>query len=590
MAARRRHAEEPCSQLCGVDLLKNLRQRSLQVNLVEANQVLGQLDWREALEALQSMRRLAWRPTVRSFGAAVARVGAALGAGASTGAWRRGLTLLGEMQVLQVESNTICTNASMKALGRARWAQAAETLREMPWKWLQPSDVTFSSLVSSVSWRRAVRLSRANTISYNASISACEKDGAWEAATTLLAKMEASLVRVDRVSFNALQSALGSVAQWRAAIDLGSGGLRQDAITLGTLLAGCKEGHQWPLAAQLLFTADWSLPRRCYNACLSVYEHCCFWKDALVLYRHLCLAVGADEVSLNALSSAFASAGLWARAWALLRTMPEIRHVPDEISYNTAMDACKTGGRWLVAFFQLASCSNSHAPGVISYNSALHNLHSATAWNLCWALLQEMCCSRVAPSVVTLNTGLALHERQPHAWPKAVWMLFSMSRYSCRQDSISYAVSTPWCRSRQLLEHAQSKTLTPSPAALGAMVSSMPLVLWRQSLYFYHHVRGAATMLSRLRACDAVAAAHAANGAAAPLRALPEMLEGVAGAMQELRKKRLDLWSAGDLGMELELELFQTNLGQTPTKGSKGQASQRKSFGMQGIDQTGMPP
>lgn len=45
-------------------------------------------------------------------------------------------------------------------------------------------------------------------------------------------------------------------------------------------------------------------------------------------------------------------------------------------------------------------------------------------------------------------------------------------------------------------------------------------------------------MLSRLRACDAVAAAHAANGAAAPLRALPEMLEGVAGAMQELRKKR----------------------------------------------------
>eukprot|EP00913_Durusdinium_trenchii_P029145 g27323.t1 len=156
-----------------------------------------------------------------------------------------------------------------------------------------------------------------------------------------------------------------------------------------------------------------------YNACLSVYEHCCFWKDALVLYRHLCLAVGADEVSLNALSSAFASAGLWARAWALLRTMPEIRHVPDEISYNTAMDACKTGGRWLVAFFQLASCSNSHAPGVISYNSALHNLHSATAWNLCWALLQEMCCSRVAPSVVTLNTGLALHERQPHAWPKA---------------------------------------------------------------------------------------------------------------------------------------------------------------------------
>lgn len=25
----------------------------------------------------------------------------------------------------------------------------------------------------------------------------------------------------------------------------------------------------------------------------------------------------------------------------------------------------------------------------------------------CWALLQEMCCSRVAPSVVTLNTGAA---------------------------------------------------------------------------------------------------------------------------------------------------------------------------------------
>lgn len=44
-----------------------------------------------------------------------------------------------------------------------------------------------------------------------------------------------------------------------------------------------------------------------YNACLSVYEHCCFWKDALVLYRRGRLVVlditGLERVFYSSTSS-----------------------------------------------------------------------------------------------------------------------------------------------------------------------------------------------------------------------------------------------------------------------------------------------
>eukprot|EP00975_Prorocentrum_lima_P013923 2959038-Prorocentrum_lima.AAC.1 len=57
----------------------------------------------------------------------------------------------------------------------------------------------------------------ADTITYSAAISACEKGGEWEKAVELLASMEHAKVEADEITYNAAISACENGSKWEKA-------------------------------------------------------------------------------------------------------------------------------------------------------------------------------------------------------------------------------------------------------------------------------------------------------------------------------------------------------------------------------------
>ncbi|CAJ1331946.1 unnamed protein product, partial [Effrenium voratum] len=294
--------------------------------------------------------------------------------------WRIAAELLRGAALSGVEPNEICGNAAMNAMCRClRWASAAKLLQGMRTCLLTPNDVSYSTLLSADSWRRALHLPKSTTVSFNAAVSACERLAHWEAACVLIDSMSVSAVVADIISFNAARSALGRAAIWPHAL----GGLRQDAITIGTSISG---GGSWAQAAQLLASAWPPRPRRCFNACIAVFEQNSLWSAVFAIMRQMKKeTVEADQISWNSRVSA---SGSWGRAMENLHAMCREQVAADEISVNSAVDACKTGlalcERWPVALLLLAS-SGIRADGV-SFGAALgigwHWPASLALWRL----------------------------------------------------------------------------------------------------------------------------------------------------------------------------------------------------------------
>jgi len=338
-------------------------------------------------------------------------------------------------------------------------------------------------------------------------------------------------VRLDVVSLNSVQTAMVHTLGWCMATVIldrlcGSShhGLRQDAITLGTMLRSFKgPGEAWPRALELLELArgraESFVPLRCWNALLSLEPS---WRKVLMLRRHL---HGGDEISANSLISA----GSWSLAAGTLRRMPAERLIPDEISYNAAMTAqVQRGGSWSMAFLWLATMkTGTVSPSVISFNSAINALSFQNSWSLFLASLQLLHGAGLVPSAVTFNTGLALCEKQPKPWSwLRAMLMFSSIRQSCRCDAISFATfisSSRWIFALTLLQAAGAEGVQPTSAGLVALVAAVgeSRLNWQRSLWLYH-MPGAATVLSRLAACEAC------ESNAAVLSALPPLLEQTA--------------------------------------------------------------
>ncbi|CAJ1438727.1 unnamed protein product [Effrenium voratum] len=422
--------------------------------------------------------------------------------------WRIAAELLRGAALSGVEPNEICGNAAMNAMCRClRWASAAKLLQGMRTCLLTPNDVSYSTLLSADSWRRALHLPKSTTVSFNAAVSACERLAHWEAACVLIDSMSVSAVVADIISFNAARSALGRAAIWPHAL----GGLRQDAITIGTSISG---GGSWAQAAQLLASAWPPRPRRCFNACIAVFEQNSLWSAVFAIMRQMKKeTVEADQISWNSRVSA---SGSWGRAMENLHAMCREQVAADEISVNSAVDACKTGGHWQLAYAKLAGMNSMSLASAVTFNSALNSLKCENSWVLLLFSLRSMWSFQVEPSIVSFNTGLALCER----WPVALLLLASSG---IRADGVSFGaalgIGWHWPASLALWRLAAVNAVQVSSAGRGAVVqaSASDRRQWRRTLGLF---TGAQTELSRLAACEACEAGGHAKQLVPLLRAV----------------------------------------------------------------------
>eukprot|EP00438_Fugacium_kawagutii_P035107 Skav206858 [mRNA] locus=scaffold1667:277459:282949:- [translate_table: standard] len=168
------------------------------------------------------------------------------------GQWQRALSLLDDLQFLQLQLDVVCFSAIISACQKAgEWQQALSVLAAM--------------------WVARVR---ANLVTFNAAISSCEQHGMWHQAAALMALMLSAAIQPDVISFNAIISCYEKEQRWRqtlAMLDALLGAMLQPTtITFNTAMTCCEKACQWQHALALFAMAD-----RCdvisFNAAISFW-------------------------------------------------------------------------------------------------------------------------------------------------------------------------------------------------------------------------------------------------------------------------------------------------------------------------------
>lgn len=192
--------------------------------------------WISALQVLQSLRRA---PGLRSNEVCY---GSNISAVTREQQWKLSLSLLFEMALQGISFSRIGCNA---ALITRKTAVTDPTADSAPWLYA----LALASLMLSAKLKP-------NRVTYNASISACEKSGVWPMATAVLRGMALRGVSADILSFDAAISALNDADAVASGWYMALGHVRQlercsiipITITLNAALSACRQRWEAVLA------------------------------------------------------------------------------------------------------------------------------------------------------------------------------------------------------------------------------------------------------------------------------------------------------------------------------------------------------
>ncbi|CAK9045695.1 unnamed protein product [Durusdinium trenchii] len=311
-------------------LLEELKNFSVEADVISFNSVIRGLDWRDGLQITQCMKQRQVFPNTVTTNCLID----------ACSSWPWALHLFATVQ--PAERTLVTYNASLSACG-------------VPWQW-KPGPRPFDEPGGSMSWSVAawvlaampVQRVSADLISSNATMDACAKGAAtWQWPLTMLMDLHRARGLHDVVSF--------------------AGGL-----------GACEQVKDWEMAYDLLrCMAAWHVEPNhfCFNAALSSSSA---WPRSLQLAGDL---LKEDVVSCNALLLSLT----WRRAMGMLAWSMQVQLQPNLTSYSTALLSLE--GRWTHA---LQLFSSMEVTDVISFNSALGAHKMSMSWRSAAELLQSM--------------------------------------------------------------------------------------------------------------------------------------------------------------------------------------------------------
>ena len=228
-----------------------------------------------------------------------------------------------------------------------------------------------------------------NTFTYNAAIHACRNNARggvlWERAIELLRRMHRCGVAPDVVSYNSTISACEKAGQWERALELLSEmqehGLEPDVISYSATISACEKGGEWRRALELFNEMRRRRPEIepnsfIYNAMISACEKArggAEWQCAIELLDEMTeRGIEPDVISYSAAISACEKGGEWQRALELLDAIRRRGLAPNVISYSAAISACEKGGEWrraLELFAEMRFLTNIEARTAMQCNA-----------------------------------------------------------------------------------------------------------------------------------------------------------------------------------------------------------------------------
>eukprot|EP00913_Durusdinium_trenchii_P002491 g2303.t1 len=220
-----------------------------------------------------------------------------------------------------------------------------------------------------------------DVISFNATISACEKAGKWQNALVLL---EAADFLADVITYNASISACEKAGKWQLAIhvlqQMKNITVEADLISYNSAISACRE-DAWPYALHLMADVI------SYSSAVCACETACEWQSAWLLLQTVRQKRLINVIALNSFLSTLARAGQWELAlWLIYRERPVKL---DVISYSSGINACQKSSSWQHGLFLLQDANGRQLHlNVVSYSAAL-STSGPSAWHMVLGLLRR---------------------------------------------------------------------------------------------------------------------------------------------------------------------------------------------------------
>ncbi|CAJ1425158.1 unnamed protein product [Effrenium voratum] len=360
--------------------------------------------WQDALGVFFDMGKAQLRQDAFSYAAAIS-------ACERTSQWELGHGFLRSALHARL-ADTHCVNA---ALGGAPWPVALRLFRQMPALRLPPNAPSYNALLAALAapglWRLAGHLLAAaagvaDKVTWNCTISVCEKAAQWQRAVKLLEGMEEKTLQLQTITYNAIISACHKGQNWQLALrffaSMHQKQLFRTVISYSSAISSCEKGRQWQLALQLLHVMPFK-------------------------------QVTPNTFSFNAAISACGGSTQLVRAMGLLAAMDK----PDVVSYSSVISACECAAEWQLSlhFFQ-AMRLHTLAPNVVSYSSTISALEGASEWQRGLHLFQSMADERIQGDLISYNATLACLQRG-RRWHRALDLYDDMQKHQVCPDAIS---------------------------------------------------------------------------------------------------------------------------------------------------------
>ncbi|CAJ1342431.1 unnamed protein product, partial [Effrenium voratum] len=384
------------------------------------------------------------------------------------------LGILRKMQQRQAETNIFHYSAGITACEKASsWPSALDLLRGLPVRAVRgdaiASNAAISALAKGGQWASALQLvgSEADTISYNATISACSVSR-WQHALFLARGMGANSVSSSTITANSIINVLS----WRRALDILAAVpcSARSLVTYNSTITACEgaafcpampyaapANADWPVALSLLQSMFFlqAVPDVVsFNSAVSASEKGCQWELPLYLLRK-----GLDVVGFTGAISGCSQAAYWEMATLLFFAMPAQLVEPNIFSRNAV--AC----HWRLA----SELRRGGSADVVSYNALLSY---PRPWTSSMWLLVAMAQALLQPNLLTYSSALlALKGRWCHGLS-----IFKDMEGHVHQDTISFnsmlGARPAWQAAWSLLGSLSAHRLSPTAVSYGCAIGS----------------------------------------------------------------------------------------------------------------------
>eukprot|EP00435_Cladocopium_sp_Y103_P064751 s145_g26.t1 len=345
--------------------------------------------------------------------------------------WHTALGLMSQLATLAVEADTISYNSLLSGLAASKnWRDAMHLAQVMEDTGVLPSSITSNSLIDALpQWPKAMQLlkqlpaRRRTLVTYNSLISACSSSGPlgpfWTPAAHEpngpiqsawpLAASSSLQVQPDVISYNATISACEKSCAWRLPLHF----LQQvvaDVMSCSGAICACQKVRDWELAHQLM----WKMPHCrvnpnsfCRNSAIvasaDAWPRCLqlageYVKEDLVSCNET-WPINCGDGFLLSWKALLLTLTSWPMALHILHAMPQAEIQPNLSSFSTVLMSLD---QWPVALQVLSGCSQLD---VIGYNSML-NAHKSSGWRSACEVLARM----PSPTVLSYSCAISACE------------------------------------------------------------------------------------------------------------------------------------------------------------------------------------